>query len=202
MPAGRSPRCSRPLGIDPHRPSPRLRRAHLRRLAEARRARAVRPRHRRARLVMPSQFMADWVQCHFGERLALAWKTVLPIVATCGSRSPRARSPSPLLILEESRQRRPVGRARSLGAQLRPALPVRDLRRRQGQRGRLHRRQGRWRPPRRWASIRCSSMAAPAAARPTCCTPSARFLAAASAPRGVDVGREVHGRVHPRAEGE
>ena len=31
-------------------------------------------------LVMPSQFMADWVRSHFGERLALAWKTALPIV--------------------------------------------------------------------------------------------------------------------------
>ena len=24
--------------------------------------------------------MADWVRSHFGDRLALAWKTVLPIV--------------------------------------------------------------------------------------------------------------------------
>ena len=31
-------------------------------------------------IVMPSQFMADWVRSHFGERLALAWKTALPIV--------------------------------------------------------------------------------------------------------------------------
>ena len=31
-------------------------------------------------IVMPSQFMADWVRSHFGERLGLAWKTVLPIV--------------------------------------------------------------------------------------------------------------------------
>ena len=31
-------------------------------------------------LVLPSKFMADWVRSHFGERLALAWKTVLPIV--------------------------------------------------------------------------------------------------------------------------
>ena len=31
-------------------------------------------------IVMPSQFMADWVQSHFGDRLALAWRTVLPIV--------------------------------------------------------------------------------------------------------------------------
>ena len=31
-------------------------------------------------LLMPSQFMADWVRSHFGDRLALAWRTVLPIV--------------------------------------------------------------------------------------------------------------------------
>jgi chromosomal replication initiator protein len=53
-------------------------------------------------LVMPSQFMADWVRSHFGERLALAWKTVLPIVrdvrVTTASDAPK---PSPLLILEE-----------------------------------------------------------------------------------------------------
>ncbi|HEU5285229.1 MAG TPA: DnaA N-terminal domain-containing protein, partial [Sphingomicrobium sp.] len=27
-------------------------------------------------ILMPSQFMADWVRSHFGERLTLAWKTV------------------------------------------------------------------------------------------------------------------------------
>lgn len=32
------------------------------------------------RLDLPSQFMADWVQTHFAERLALAWRTVLPAV--------------------------------------------------------------------------------------------------------------------------
>jgi len=54
-------------------------------------------------ILMPSQFMADWVRSHFGDRLALAWKTVLPIVcevrvvAACDA--PR---PAPLLILEEA----------------------------------------------------------------------------------------------------
>jgi chromosomal replication initiator protein len=28
-------------------------------------------------IVMPSQFMADWVRSHFGERLALAWRSLL-----------------------------------------------------------------------------------------------------------------------------
>ncbi|HET9460278.1 MAG TPA: DnaA N-terminal domain-containing protein, partial [Sphingomicrobium sp.] len=54
-------------------------------------------------LVMPSQFMADWVRSHFGERLALAWKTTLPIVRdlriVAAADAPR---PTPLLILEES----------------------------------------------------------------------------------------------------
>src|SRR5918996_3714346 len=31
-------------------------------------------------LVMPSQFMADWVRSHFGERLTLAWRSALPLV--------------------------------------------------------------------------------------------------------------------------
>jgi len=52
---------------------------------------------------MPSQFMADWVRSHFGERLTLAWKTVLPIVrevrVVAAADAPR---PSPLLILEEA----------------------------------------------------------------------------------------------------
>ena len=32
------------------------------------------------RLQLPSQFMADWVQTHFAERLALAWRALLPEV--------------------------------------------------------------------------------------------------------------------------
>ena len=54
-------------------------------------------------LVMPSQFMADWVRSHFGERLTLAWKTVLPIVrdvrVVAAADAPR---PAPLLILDET----------------------------------------------------------------------------------------------------
>jgi len=54
-------------------------------------------------IVMPSQFMADWVRSHFGERLTLAWKTVLPIVRevrlVAAADAPR---PAPLLILEEA----------------------------------------------------------------------------------------------------
>ena len=32
------------------------------------------------RLELPSQFMADWVQTHFADRLALAWRTTMPAV--------------------------------------------------------------------------------------------------------------------------
>ncbi|MDB5694049.1 MAG: dnaA, partial [Alphaproteobacteria bacterium] len=32
------------------------------------------------RLELPSQFMADWVQTHFAERLALAWHAACPTV--------------------------------------------------------------------------------------------------------------------------
>src|SRR3990170_5903082 len=53
-------------------------------------------------IVMPSQFMADWVNSHFGERLTLAWRTTLPIVrevrVAAAADAPR---PTPLLILEE-----------------------------------------------------------------------------------------------------
>ena len=75
--------------------------------------------------------MADWVRSHFGERLTLAWKTVLPIVRDvriiAAADAPR---PAPLLILEEAP---PPAGARSQRAEFRPALSLRDLRRRQGQ---------------------------------------------------------------------
>src|SRR5437763_10214860 len=54
-------------------------------------------------VVMPSQFMADWVRSHFGERLTLAWKTVLPIVREVRVIAPAdAPPPAPLLILDET----------------------------------------------------------------------------------------------------
>ncbi|MDQ3079997.1 MAG: chromosomal replication initiator protein DnaA, partial [Pseudomonadota bacterium] len=53
-------------------------------------------------LIMPSQFMADWVQSHFGERLTLAWKAVLPLVRSVRIvASPDGPKPAPLLILED-----------------------------------------------------------------------------------------------------
>jgi chromosomal replication initiator protein len=54
-------------------------------------------------IVMPSQFMADWVRSHFADRMALAWRTALPLVRSirvvAASDAPR---PTPLLILEEA----------------------------------------------------------------------------------------------------
>jgi chromosomal replication initiator protein len=53
-------------------------------------------------LVMPSQFMADWVRSHFGDRLALAWKSVLPVVRSVRVvASADGPKPTPLLVLEE-----------------------------------------------------------------------------------------------------
>ena len=53
-------------------------------------------------IIMPSQFMADWVQSHFGDRLALSWRSVLPIVTAvrivAAADGPR---PAPLLVLED-----------------------------------------------------------------------------------------------------
>nr|WP_294846520.1 chromosomal replication initiator protein DnaA [uncultured Sphingomonas sp.] len=53
-------------------------------------------------IVMPSQFMADWVRNHFADRLNLAWRTVLPIVRSVRVvASADGPKPSPLLVLEE-----------------------------------------------------------------------------------------------------
>lgn len=60
-------------------------------------------------LVLPSQFMADWVRSHFAERLMLAWKTTLPLVRevriTACEGGPR---PTPLLVLEEEPAQAPT----------------------------------------------------------------------------------------------
>jgi len=66
-------------------------------------------------IVMPSQFMADWVRSHFGDRLALAWKATLPLVrevrVIAGTDGPK---PTPLLILEEAPE--PAARGRDPSA--------------------------------------------------------------------------------------
>ncbi|WP_263854099.1 chromosomal replication initiator protein DnaA [Sphingomonas parva] len=49
--------------------------------------------HGTLRLELPSQFMADWVQTHFAERLALAWRSAIPavrhIVVGVGAAAPK-----------------------------------------------------------------------------------------------------------------
>ena len=75
-------------------------------------------------LVMPSQFMADWVRSHFGERLTLAWKTTLPVVrevrvVACEG-GPR---PAPLLIIDE--EPIPAERAAAAAIHPRPAFDPR-----------------------------------------------------------------------------
>jgi chromosomal replication initiator protein len=75
-------------------------------------------------LVMPSQFMADWVRGHFGERLQLAWRTTLPVVrevriVACEG----GPKPAPLLILDE--EPLPVERAAAAAPHPRPAFDPR-----------------------------------------------------------------------------
>ncbi len=53
-------------------------------------------------LLMPSQFMADWVRSHFGNRLNLAWRATLPLVREVRiAAAADAPKPAPLLVLEE-----------------------------------------------------------------------------------------------------
>ena len=53
-------------------------------------------------VVLPSQFMADWVRSHFGDRLNLAWRSTLPLVREVRIlAAPDAPRPSPLLVLED-----------------------------------------------------------------------------------------------------
>ena len=120
-------------------------------------------------LVMPSQFMADWVRSHFGERLGLAWKTVLPIVREVRDGRRRGRSAASSA----------ADPGRSAGASERdPNTPNFDPRYRFGRSSSarrtksLQRPRGRWQRLRRSASTRCSFMAALDAAKPTFCTQS------------------------------
>ncbi|MFN3944874.1 MAG: chromosomal replication initiator protein DnaA [Allosphingosinicella sp.] len=51
-------------------------------------------------LELPSQFMADWVQTHFAERLQLAWRGALPVVrhvaVRVGAAAPRTAAAAPI----------------------------------------------------------------------------------------------------------
>ncbi|HEX8365881.1 MAG TPA: chromosomal replication initiator protein DnaA [Allosphingosinicella sp.] len=64
------------------------------------------------RLELPSQFMADWVQTHFSERLTMAWRATLPAVRNVrigvGAAAPRTAAlveiPAPAREQESARQ--------------------------------------------------------------------------------------------------
>ena len=77
-------------------------------------------------LELPSQFMADWVQTHFAERLALAWKAHLPavrhlIIRTSGDSPRTARSSDiPAAATIERRPEAPGGATGLYAAQLEP----------------------------------------------------------------------------------
>ena len=74
-------------------------------------------------IIMPSQFMVDWVQNHFGERLALAWRNVLPIVRDVRIiASPDGPKPAPLLVLED------IPAAPATAAERDPSAPNFDAR--------------------------------------------------------------------------
>ena len=81
-------------------------------------------------IVMPSQFMADWVRSHFGDRIQLAWTSALPIVSEVRVVADAAGpKPSPLLILEDTPQEAPAGTSSaSAGAVRDPSAPKFDPR--------------------------------------------------------------------------
>jgi chromosomal replication initiator protein len=58
------------------------------------------------RLNLPSQFMADWVRTHFSERLALAWRSVVPgvrrVLIGVGAGAPRTAAEMPSMPVEEA----------------------------------------------------------------------------------------------------
>ena len=126
-------------------------------------------------ILMPSQFMADWVRSHFGERLTLAWKTVLPIVREVRDRRRRRCAAAVAAADPRGNSGAAAGRVRD------PSAPNFDPRYRfetfiVGKANEVAATAARTLGDRRArsASTRCSSMAAPGAARPICCTPSAR----------------------------
>jgi chromosomal replication initiator protein len=91
---------------------------------------------RTLRLELPSQFMADWVQTHFAERLALAWRSAIPaireLVISAGGDAPRTIKSGEI---SRTRCRSRIGRRGqwALRSAPRAALPLREFRRRQGE---------------------------------------------------------------------
>jgi chromosomal replication initiator protein len=76
------------------------------------------------RLELPSQFMADWVQTHFADRLTLAWRSVLPSVRQVTIRaSLDARAAAPAIAEIPAAEPEPVAAVQPSGfyaAQLEP----------------------------------------------------------------------------------
>jgi chromosomal replication initiator protein len=64
------------------------------------------------RLELPSQFMADWVQTHFSERLTLAWRATLPAVrgVRIGVGAAAPRTAAVVEIPAPPQDAQPVGR--------------------------------------------------------------------------------------------
>ena len=192
------------LGIDSRGPAPRLRRPDLRRLAAPDRARRLRRRQRHAAARAPVP-----VHGRLGpDPFLRATRARLAAAAARGPADPdrrrrrprRAPPPWSRFPAPGARAGRGQGRGRPLFGRARAALPVREFRRRQGQRGRLQRRadardgrEGRLQPavpPRRHRPRQD-----PLAPRHRPRVPSP----AAAGEDHLHVGREVHGRVRRRA---
>ena len=81
-------------------------------------------------LELPSQFMADWVQTHFADRLALAWRTAVPavrhVVIRAGADAPRTAATVQIPAAEpEAAPASPgSGRPGSEGRSRRPTAPT------------------------------------------------------------------------------
>jgi chromosomal replication initiator protein len=74
-------------------------------------------------LELPSQFMADWVQTHFADRLSLAWRTLLPAVRQVAIRAGGEGVRAPALSEIPVAEPQPVPAAEQKGlyaAQLEP----------------------------------------------------------------------------------
>ena len=155
------------------RTSPRPWRPYVRRLAEARRARRFRSGQRRAR-----HRHAEPVHGRLGP-LAFRRPARAGVEddASARARGPGRRQLGRAAADAAADPRRSSGARRRADAIRRRRISIRATGSRRSSSARRTKSprppRRRWRPPSRSASIRCSSMAAPAAARPTCCTPSA-----------------------------
>ena len=153
-------------------------------------------------IVMPSQFMADWVRSHFGERLALAWKTVL----ADRSRSPDRRRRRRAAAGAAADPRGSPGRRPSAI----PSAPNFDPRYRFetfviGKANEVAATAARTLATRRAVSFNPLFIHGGTGRGKTHLLHAIGHAFLAAQPRRarrVDVGRKVHGRVHPRAEGK